>query len=190
MPNYGDKKYWDDRYRKSGQDATFDWLESFATLKDILDQFLKSPDMRILVLGCGNAEFSEDLYDEGYTNVVNVDISPVVIEQMAERNRETRPLMQWLVMDITDMSKFEPNSFDLAIDKSTIDALLCGDDSFLKVAMMLQQTQRVLKTGGQYFAISYGKPDSRSFHFTHPFLGFSNREFILFDPQWTSEAEK
>lgn len=35
--------------------------------------------MRILVLGCGNADFSEDLYDDGYTNVVNVDISSVVI---------------------------------------------------------------------------------------------------------------
>jgi EEF1A lysine methyltransferase 4 len=36
--------------------------------------------MRILVLGCGNAEFSEDLYDAGYKNVINVDISSVVID--------------------------------------------------------------------------------------------------------------
>lgn len=84
-------------------------------------------------------------------------------------------------MDITDMSAFESNSFDIAIDKSTIDALLCGDDSFLKVAMMLKETQRVLKTGGHYIAISYGKPESRSFHFVQPFLSFENREFILYD---------
>ena len=37
-------------------------------------------------------------------------------------------------MDITDMSYFESNTFDVAIDKSTIDALLCGDDSYIKVA--------------------------------------------------------
>ena len=43
-------------------------------------------------------------------------------------------------MDITDMSEFEPNSFDIAIDKSTIDALLCGDDAYLKVAQMLRET--------------------------------------------------
>ena len=43
-------------------------------------------------------------------------------------------------MDITDMSQFETGSFDLAIDKSTIDALLCGDDSFLKVAQMLKES--------------------------------------------------
>ena len=95
--------------------------------------------MRILVLGCGNADFSEDLYDDGYTNVVNVDISSVVIGQMQDRNLE-RPLMEWKVMDVTDMSEFESNSFDIAIDKSTIDALLCGDDSFLKVAEMLKET--------------------------------------------------
>ena len=96
--------------------------------------------MRILVLGCGNAEFSEDLYDAGYKNVVNVDISSVVIRQMNERNRELRPEMEFLVMDICDMTPFESNSFDIAIDKSTIDALLCGDDSFVKVAEMLKES--------------------------------------------------
>ena len=93
-------------------------------------------------------------------------------------------------MDITDMSEMQSNSFDLAIDKSTIDALLCGDNSFLKVAQMLKETQRVLKTGGHYFAISYGKPESRSFHFVQPFLSFLNREFILYDTNCETDEEK
>ena len=60
-------------------------------------------------------------------------------------------------MDITDLSQLESNTFDMAIDKSTIDALLCGDDAFLKVAQMLKETQRVLKSEtGVYFAVSYG----------------------------------
>ena len=121
--------------------------------------------MRILILGCGNAEFSEDLYDDGFTNVLNIDISPVVISQMQEKNVEQRPLMEWQVMDVTEMSELADSSFDIAIDKSTIDALLCGDDSFVMVAKMMKETQRVLKTGGVYFAISYGKPESRQFHF-------------------------
>ena len=86
------------------------------------------------------------------------------------------------------MSVFESNTFDIAIDKSTIDALLCGDESFLKVAQMLKETQRVLKVDGIYFAISYGKPESRSFHFVQPFLSFENREFILYDS--TAEEEE
>ena len=54
------------------------------------------------------------------------------------------------------MSALESNSFDLAIDKSTMDALLCGDDASFKVAALLKESQRVLKVGGVYFAISYG----------------------------------
>ena len=134
MPNYGEKKYWDDRYFKAGAQASFDWLENYDSLKGILEEILESKEARILILGCGNADFSEDLYDAGYQNIINVDISPVVIDQMKERNRESRPIMEWLVMDITDMSYFESNTFDVAIDKSTIDALLCGDDSYIKVA--------------------------------------------------------
>ena len=42
MPNYGEKKYWDDRYEKAGRDAVFDWLESYATLRRLLEQFMPS----------------------------------------------------------------------------------------------------------------------------------------------------
>ena len=98
--------------------------------------------------------------------------------------------MTWLVMDITDMSDFDTDFFDLAIDKSTIDALLCGDDSFLKVALMMKETQRVLKPGGHYFAISYGKPESRVYHFDRPFLSWELREFILYEANVQTEEEK
>ena len=70
---------------------------------------MPSEQIKILVLGCGNAEFSEDLYDDGFHNVTNVDLSSVVIHHMKERNEERRPRMQFIVMDITDMSKFESN---------------------------------------------------------------------------------
>lgn len=79
MPNYGCPKYWDDRYESAGAKASFDWLESYASLNSLLAVFMDRKDMRILILGCGNAEFSEDLYDDGFKNVVNVDISSVVI---------------------------------------------------------------------------------------------------------------
>ena len=66
MPNYGDPSYWDDRYEKSGRDGAFDWLESYENLKELLQQFMPTKQVKILILGCGNAEFSEDLYDDGY----------------------------------------------------------------------------------------------------------------------------
>ena len=60
-------------------------------------------NLRILVLGCGNAEFSEELYDAGYQNITNIDISPVCIQQMSVKNALTRPNMSWLVGDVTNM---------------------------------------------------------------------------------------
>ena len=98
--------------------------------------------------------------------------------------------MTWLVMDITDMTAFDSNTFDLAIDKSTIDALLCGENAFEKVSFMLKETQRVLRIGGSYFAISYGRPEGRAFHFEQPFLSFENRQIMLPDPTAQTEEEK
>lgn len=111
------------------------------------------------MLGCGNSELSEQLYDAGYTNITNIDISQVVIQQMAERSKLSRSKMKFVTGDVTDMHMFKDNQFDILIDKSTIDALLCGDDSFLMTAKMLKEAQRVLKVGGVYLAISYGSPE-------------------------------
>jgi SAM-dependent methyltransferase len=47
--------------------------------------------VRILNLGCGNSILPEEMYDRGYKHIYNVDISPVVIEQMAKRNAFKRP---------------------------------------------------------------------------------------------------
>jgi ubiquinone/menaquinone biosynthesis C-methylase UbiE len=55
--------------------------------------------------------------------------------------------------------------FDMIIDKSTIDAVLCGKFAQINVAIMLKECQRVLKTGGCYVAISYGEPDTREYIF-------------------------
>lgn len=31
------------------------------------------------MLGCGNSKLSEQMYEAGYTNIFNIDISPAVI---------------------------------------------------------------------------------------------------------------
>ena len=56
--------------------------------------------------------------------------------------------MTFQVMDVRNLN-FNNSSVDLAVDKSTIDALLCGDYAFLNVAKMLKEVIRVLK--GNFF---------------------------------------
>lgn len=99
MPNYGDPKYWENRY-KDQKDTTFDWLniyllrlEDYETLKPIIDEFKLDKLSKVLVLGCGNAEFSEDMYDDGYPNIYNIDISEHCIKAMKERNAQRKNML-------------------------------------------------------------------------------------------------
>lgn len=77
------------------------------------------------------------MYDAGYHNIYNMDISSVVIDQMKERYADKEKMI-WEVMDAREMS-YEDEMFDIVIDKSTIDALLCGESAFLNVAKMTKE---------------------------------------------------
>ena len=72
---------------------------------------------------------------------------------------------------------YPSNSFDLVIDKSTVDAILCGDFAYMNVALALKEVQRVLKTDGVYMFISYGSPENRTFHFQRAHLKFNLQTF-------------
>lgn len=105
--------------------------------------------------GCGNSKLSEDLYDVGYHSLVNIDISEVVIKQMSARNNAKRPEMQFMKMDLLDM-KFDSESFQVVLDKGTLDAIFTSDDKKIaeNVEKMLGEITRVLKVGGRYICIS------------------------------------
>lgn len=64
---------------------------------------------------------SRDLYDLSYYNQTNIDFSPVVIANMKAKH----PEMDWQVMDVRHMT-IPASSFDVAIDKATLDAMLYG----------------------------------------------------------------
>lgn len=99
--------------------------------------------------------------------------------------------MVYEVMDCTDLKDLPDNSFEVAIDKSTIDALLCGDNAYLQVAKMTREIQRVIKPEvGVYISISYGKPESRAVHFERAHLSFVNKQYILYPADCESEEQK
>ena len=186
MPNYGDKSYWIERYDEQNG-TTFDWLEDYESVKPILKNLEISKECRILNVGCGNSEFSEKMYDEGFTHNYNIDICKNVIDFMRERNKDKKGL-HFDVMDVCEMA-YKDETFDLIIDKSTIDALLCGDHSFMIVAKMLKEISRVLKTGGYYVIISYGKPESRIIHLERDHLAFETQIYTI-KRQEEDEQEK
>ena len=80
---------------------------------------------KCVLSGCGNSSLSEDMYRDGFQRITNIDYSRVVVDNMKNRSVAARS-MQWLVMDIKDL-KFESGSFDVVIEKATLDALLVGE---------------------------------------------------------------
>lgn len=124
------------------------------------------------MLGCGNSRLSEEMYDDGYRNIVNVDYSSTVINQMRLRHK-TRDTMEWHEMDIRQL-KFQDDTFDVAIDKGTMDAMMTskGDvwdppqDVIDNCTREVSEVLRVLRKGkGIFLYLTFGQP-----HFRKRFL--------------------
>jgi SAM-dependent methyltransferase len=158
--DYGDPTWWDRSYARS-EGTTFDWLQTWESLRESLTQVIDR-EARILMLGCGNSLLSEQMYEAGFCSICNIDISPTVIGSMQERNSHRQ--MSWLVMDCTNLS-FPPESFDVTLDKGTLDCFLCGQGGYTNAAAMTREAFRVLKPGGKHISISFGRPEIREMHF-------------------------
>jgi ubiquinone/menaquinone biosynthesis C-methylase UbiE len=144
------------------------------------------PEHKIFVVGCGNSRLSPQLYGSGFQNIVNVDISEVVIHQMRQRYKEL-DRMEWLRMDAMKL-EFPDNTFDLVIDKGTVDSLLCGGNSFHNVYAMNKSVSRVMKRGARYVVVTYGQPDTRIDHYRRKKLHFEVEHRTIDKPVFSSDA--
>ena len=101
---YGEKQYWDQRYANEDK---YEWYLSYGQFKSQLLPHLQVADypapsnddtrparssVRLLVVGCGNSELSKQLFDDGFSDVVSIDYSEVVIEKMNQTYRDTPEL--------------------------------------------------------------------------------------------------
>ena len=77
------------------------------------------------------------MYEEGFTHSYNIDICKNVIDFMKSRNKDKKGF-HLEFMDVCEMA-YKGEAFDLNVDKSTIDAFLCGDHSFIILAKMLKE---------------------------------------------------
>jgi hypothetical protein len=138
---------------------------------DIFDEAASvASSMSALHVGCGSSIVGEFLVREmGFSRVVNVDRDEEIMGQMEERWRDMvaqQPKdgpatllqlskMEFVAMDFTkeQLPALYNDSFDLVLDKSTLDCTLCSD---IATASMLLQVYRTLKeAGGVYLVISF-----------------------------------
>lgn len=162
--DYKSQEYWDARFEKEEE---YEWLVKYADVAHLLQPLIRF-SQRILVIGCGNSRFSSDLYDAGYTNIVNIDYSPTVIERMKTSN-STRIGMTWIAMDMTVLD-FPIHSFDVVLDKAAMDAIMVDEGSVwdpesavIDMAhKMCCQIGKVLVPTGIYIQISFSQPHFRT----------------------------
>ena len=121
MAKYSKAEYWDSRYQLDPE--PFEWYQNFDAVKPILKPLLNSNlAARVLQLGCGNSRFAEDLYNSGFRDLTNVDVSRVVVQQMQKRHLDKMEI-KWLVGDVLQLEFHDP-TFDLVFDKGTLDSIL------------------------------------------------------------------
>ena len=67
-------------------------------------------------------------------------------------------------MDICDQNTTIAESFNLVIDKGTLDSLVCCEPEMKKVELMLQNVYKMLSPGGSFICVSRGAPETRLFY--------------------------
>lgn len=151
--DFREKSYWDSFFKKRGNKA-FEWYGEYGELCGILHKYIKTKDS-ILMVGCGNSTLGGDLFDVGYNNLVSIDISNKVVDQM----KRQRPEMDFAVQDVTEMADFaQDQQFTVALDKGTLDAMFTGPEDVAIVDKMFGEIDRVLKIGGRYIVITLLQP--------------------------------
>jgi len=170
--DFGNAKYWEARYKISDPEwESKDWLFEFDDVRLLMEELIPRKEDPVLMLGCGNSEMSKEMHKAGYSSIINIDISPAVIEKMAAVN----PEMKWLVGDVLNMNEISSASVFSCVDKSTLDAIRCMpvtspprspmsvsfDTSMLSpvgnmqaVHRMISEVHRVLLPGGRYICLS------------------------------------
>lgn len=164
---FKEHSYWEERFT---DEEEYDWLLTYEQLQTHLIPLLEVTE-KILIVGCGNSRLSACLYDAGFTNITNIDFSDIVIKKMKLLHGEVRPLMKWIFMDMTDL-QFEHSSFDVVIDKASMDALMVDEgDVWHPNQLTIDITDRmclgvskVLATnkGGRFIQLSFAQPHFRT----------------------------
>jgi len=110
------------------------------------------------------------MYEDGYENITNIDISHTCVNFMSERIKERCKNMKYKYGNVCEMSEFKSGEFNCVLDKGTLDSVLCGDNSEPNAEKMLSEIHRVLAPNGVFICVTYGDEENRKKYFVSFFL--------------------
>ena len=183
--SFGSQEFWDKWYRNrvSGEDQQnlkdevewyVNWRDLYLGLiRQVPTIFDKKTNLTILVVGCGNSSFAEEMLsfetndNQSFSKqkIFSIDYSEPVIQFMKQKFPSNAN--QYIVCDVCNMSKQFPNDdlFDLIIDKGTLDSILCNEKSGEMVSSMMSEIKRVSKRNGKLIVVSDGEVHERNHYF-------------------------
>ena len=145
-------------------------VENLQTIDENGHQVLNT-EAELLIIGCGLSKLSEDLYlKAGLECISNLDFSQTLIDHLRDRYQgEDQTLyenMDFFNLDICDIQSaideetIEEDSYDLIVDKATLDCICCHQDDGRVMAAMAN-IHRVLTQGGTFIMVSRASPEMR-----------------------------
>ena len=127
---------------------------SFDDLRPLLG-FVKRRSS-VLDLGCGTSRLLCDMREAGYAGrLVGVDCAAAALRSVKERSEACH--VELVEADATTLAPFADATFDVVVDKGTVDALISGDAAVATEACAA--AGRVLKRGGRFVVVSHRRPD-------------------------------
>ena len=150
---------------------------STTTFAEVINVLPKEMGKKIVLLGCGNSRFGEEMAHQGWLGpILQLDISGKAVHMLQERWQQSTSIansqgtiMEFIQDDATELSAIASDSIDAVFDKGLLDALFCCSGVSIKdqvdpnIDAIMKSVHRVLKPNGGIFA----------------FLSFSQPQFLL-----------
>lgn len=157
--NAGETFYWETRYSQEFDKdigfKLFDWYVPFSDIylmvESVLDPLKKQ---KILIIGVGRSNIIDTLYAKGHRDITAIDISPTLINEL-QKKYSTFSGVDFMVMDVRDLSFLSGCAYSLVLDKACLDALFCLIDFKNSVEKALQEIYRVMRVDGIFLSFTH-----------------------------------
>jgi SAM-dependent methyltransferase len=168
-PAYGSRDYWDQRYANP-ETSNHEWYFGYDTLQPLVHELLParpSDQWSALEVGCGDRPILPDLVaDPHFANcrAICFDYAPTVVRALrhaareAARSNPALPVVSYEQADARSLS-YSNESFDIVLDKGTIDAMMCSISEGVSNAQQIcSEAARVVSPGGVIVIVSHMNP--------------------------------
>ena len=182
--HFGKKVYWDEKFAQNKGD--FEWYHPYKMIKDVVTQYIKDiRGAKVLNVGCGTSKMPEDMYNDGFRNIISIDYAQECIDEMTSRFNETMPkTFLFLKMNCLNMD-FGDQIFNVVIDKGTLDSIASGKRSTENINKYMREVDRVMQRSGIFFCMSHRDPEERERYFES--RGWSVFVHKIYRPKFNSE---